>query len=53
MSTIDIHTAGGLLTLGLIVANAVGRAIPDSATGVAGTVRKLAKFVGLYFPNRT
>jgi hypothetical protein len=34
------------------VANLVGRAIPDSATGVLGGVRKVAKIVGLYVGNR-
>jgi hypothetical protein len=34
------------------VANLVGRAIPDSATGVLGATRKVAKTVGLYIGNR-
>jgi hypothetical protein len=35
-----------------IVANAVGRIIPDDATGVAGVVRKICKVIGIYVPNR-
>lgn len=35
-----------------IAANAVGRLIPDDKRGVLGVLRKVAKTVGLYVPNR-
>lgn len=30
----------------------LGKAIPDSATGFLGVVRKVAKLVSLYVPNK-
>jgi hypothetical protein len=48
MITIDPSTVA-LIMLG---AQIIGRAIPDSATGVLGIIRKLAKVVGLYFKNQ-
>lgn len=55
----EVASAAGLsdailakATLAILVANAVGRAIPDNKKGVLGAVRKLAKVLGLYIPNR-
>lgn len=49
-----IEPATALLIVGLIVtvANITGRLIPDDATGTLGTVRKIAKVIGLFVPNR-
>jgi hypothetical protein len=48
---IDPQTAS---TVGLVVLGAqiIGRAIPDSSGGLLGFIRKLAKVIGLYTPNR-
>lgn len=35
-----------------LVANAIGRLIPDSATGIPGFIRKVCKVIGIYVPNR-
>ena len=42
------------LILGIVIAvcNLIGKAIPDSATGFLGTLRKIAKVLGLYIGNR-
>jgi hypothetical protein len=45
-------TAGLALLLLYILANFAGKQIPDSATGVLGIVRKIAKIVALYVPNK-
>lgn len=36
----------------IFIAQAVGKIIPDSATGVLGFIRKAAKVVGLYVTNK-
>ena len=41
-----------IIALVVLVAQIVGRAIPDSATGVLGVLRKLAKIIGLYVDNQ-
>lgn len=35
----------------IAVAQFVGKVIPDSATGVLGFIRKVAKVIGLYVTN--
>ena len=40
------------VAVGIAVAQLIGKVIPDSATGVLGVVRKLARVVGLYVNNR-
>lgn len=51
---LGIEPATALLLLGLVVtvANILGRLIPDDAIGFWGGVRKVAKVVGLFVPNR-
>lgn len=41
-----------IIALVVLVAQLVGKAIPDSAGGILGIVRKLAKVVGLYVKNQ-
>jgi hypothetical protein len=36
----------------VLAARALGNRIPDDATGFPGIVRKVAKVVGVYVPNR-
>lgn len=38
--------------IGIMVANLIGRLIPDTAEGWLGSLRDLAKVVGAYVPNR-
>jgi hypothetical protein len=49
---LDLTTTAGLLALAVAVAQAIGKLIPDTATGALGIVRKVAKVVGLYVQNR-
>lgn len=51
---LGIEPATALLAVGIIVtvANITGRLIPDTATGVLGGIRRVAKVVGLFVPNR-
>jgi hypothetical protein len=51
---LGIEPATALLMAGLLVttANVLGRVIPDTATGPLGVVRKVAKIIGLFVPNR-
>jgi hypothetical protein len=49
---LDLTTSAGLLALAVAVAQAIGKLIPDTATGPLGVIRKIAKIVGLYIPNR-
>lgn len=51
MDTIDIHSVAGVVALVVAVAQLIGKAIPDGATGPLGVVRKIAKLVGLYITN--
>ncbi len=50
----NVEPATVLLFVGVLVAvcNLAGRLIPDTATGVLGTIRKICKLVGLYASNR-
>ena len=43
----------GIAALIVAVAQLIGKAIPDTATGALGVVRKVAKVVGLYVQNNT
>ena len=45
-------TDPSLVALVILLAQVIGRAIPDSAGGVLGAVRKLAKIIGLYVKNQ-
>jgi len=49
---IDLTTPAGIIAFVILVAQFIGKMIPDSATGVLGTVRSIAKVVGIYVPNR-
>ena len=49
---IDPIAMASLIPLVVIVCNMTGRAIPDTATGFLGVVRKVAKVIGLYVSNR-
>lgn len=40
-----------IIAVTIAVAQFLGKIIPDSATGVFGVIRKIAKLVGLYVPN--
>lgn len=51
MENYDLHTIAGLVALAVAVAQLIGKAIPDTATGPLGLIRKIAKVVGLYVPN--
>lgn len=42
----------GLLAIVVIVAQAVGKIIPDGSGGVLGFIRAIAKMIGLYVENR-
>lgn len=42
----------GLLPLIVLVANLIGRSIPDDRNGFLGFIRKVAKVIGLYMSNR-
>lgn len=50
---IDPATALLILVLIHTLANLAGRLIPDDATGWLGQIRKAAKIVGTYVPNKT
>ena len=47
-----MHIDPSIVALVVLGSQIVGRAIPDSATGFLGIVRKLAKVVGLYVKNQ-
>lgn len=51
---LNIDPATLLLYLGVIATacNVIGRLIPDDQTGWLGKVRDVAKFIGVYTPNR-
>ena len=49
---LDVETFYIILVALVTVCNLLGRIIPDSATGVLGVIRKIAKVVGLYLGNR-
>jgi hypothetical protein len=46
-------TEATIVAVVIFVAQAIGKLIPDTAGGLLGVVRKIAKIVGLYVPNRT
>lgn len=52
---LGLSQAAVIAVLGLLVAiaNIVGKAIPDTATGTLGTIRKACKVISLYVPNNT
>lgn len=45
-------TTAAVIALALAVAQFLGKVIPDSATGVLGVLRKIAKITSLYIENR-
>lgn len=47
-----MEPATGTIALVVVAAQIVGRIIPDNSKGILGVVRKIAKLVGLYTPNR-
>jgi hypothetical protein len=52
MSFITSNWAG-IAAIVVAVSQLIGKAIPDTASGFLGTVRKVAKVVGLYVQNNT
>ena len=52
---LGISKAATVAILGVIIAiaNIIGKAIPDTATGFLGGVRKVCKVIGLYVHNKT
>lgn len=50
---LDVATMMGVLATVALFAQLVGKAIPDDATGLLGVIRKVAKVIGLYTPNKT
>ena len=44
-------TSAGTIALVVFTAQFIGKAIPDSATGFLGVIRKVAKVICLYVPN--
>lgn len=51
MEMIDPQIAA-YVALVVMISQAIGRAIPDSAGGVLGMVRKVAKIIGIYVTNK-
>ena len=51
---LGVEPATALLVFGLFVtaANLVGRLIPDDKTGALGVIRRTAKLIGMYAPNK-
>lgn len=49
---VDPATILLIVTIFVALCNLAGRIIPDDATGVLGTVRKVCKLIGLYASNR-
>lgn len=48
----DLSTMTGIVALTVAVAQLIGKAIPDTATGPLGVIRQIAKVIGLYVPNK-
>lgn len=48
----NITTDTSIITLVILAAQIISRAIPDSADGFLGIVRKIAKVIGLYVKNK-
>lgn len=42
----------GIVAMAILLSQLVGRAIPDTATGFVGWIRRAAKAVGLYLENQ-
>jgi hypothetical protein len=53
MDFTNTELTAGAVAIIIAVAQLVGKAIPDTATGLAAIVRKIAKVIGLYTPNNT
>lgn len=51
MEVLDPSNAG-ILAIVVLVAQLVGKIIPDQSGGFLGVLRSVAKFVGLYVQNR-
>lgn len=49
---LDPATVLLLLTILVTAANITARLIPDTATGYLGALRKVAKIIGMFVPNR-
>lgn len=49
---LDPATVLLLLTIVVTAANITARLIPDTATGFLGGLRKVAKIIGMFVPNR-
>lgn len=45
-------TDPSIIALIVLAAQIIGRAIPDSAVGILGIIRKVAKIIGLYASNQ-
>lgn len=43
-----VASNGGPVAVGVVAAQVIARAIPDNKKGVLGTIRKVAKTIGLY-----
>lgn len=53
LNNLGINPIWIAVIMGLILTlERVGKAIPDSATGVLGIIRKVSKVLGFYIPNR-
>ena len=50
MSTITPEMAAAVAVV-IAISQFIGKIIPDSATGVLGVIRKIAKVVGIYITN--
>lgn len=42
----------GIIAIVVLVAQLIGKIIPDGSGGVLGVIRSIAKFVGAYVENR-
>lgn len=42
----------GTIAIVILVAQLIGKVIPDGSGGVLGVIRSAAKFIGLYVQNR-
>lgn len=49
---VNIGGITGIIALVGMVLERVGKAIPDTATGFPGVIRKIAKIVSMYTPNK-
>lgn len=49
---LEAAAVAGILALAALVFRAIGNAIPDSAVGILGLLRKISKVLGLYVSNR-